>query len=61
VRDRAEDQLPNQGTALTAIGRAMGYQPGFDPGQVVDDYRRIARRARRIVEEVFYGPIDEMP
>jgi glutamate-ammonia-ligase adenylyltransferase len=61
VRDRAEDQLPNQGTALTAIGRAMGYQPGFDPGQVVDDYRRIARRARRIVEEVFYGPISEMP
>ncbi|HEY3737609.1 MAG TPA: bifunctional [glutamine synthetase] adenylyltransferase/[glutamine synthetase]-adenylyl-L-tyrosine phosphorylase [Jatrophihabitans sp.] len=57
VRDRAEDQLPHQGRALTAIGRAMGYQPGFDPGQVIDDYRRIARRARRVVEEVFYGPL----
>ncbi len=58
VRDRAEDQLPHQGPALIAIGRAMGYQAGFDPGQVVDDYRRTARRARKVVEEVFYGPSD---
>jgi glutamate-ammonia-ligase adenylyltransferase len=61
VRDRAEDQLPLQGSALTATGRAMGYQPGFDPGQVIDDYRRIARRARRVVEEVFYGPAETRP
>jgi glutamate-ammonia-ligase adenylyltransferase len=54
VRDKAEDQVPHQGVALIALGRAMGYQPGFDPGQVVDDYRRTARRARRVVEEVFY-------
>ncbi|PZS15746.1 MAG: bifunctional [glutamine synthetase] adenylyltransferase/[glutamine synthetase]-adenylyl-L-tyrosine phosphorylase, partial [Pseudonocardiales bacterium] len=55
VRDRAEDQLPHQGVALLALGRAMGYRPGFDPGQVVDDYRRVTRRARRVVEEVFYA------
>jgi [glutamine synthetase] adenylyltransferase / [glutamine synthetase]-adenylyl-L-tyrosine phosphorylase len=54
VRDKAEDQVPSQGPVLTAVGRAMGYRPGFDPGQVVDDYRRAARRARRVVEEVFY-------
>ncbi len=56
VRDKAEDQLPHQGIALTAVGRAMGYPPGCDPGQIVDDYRRVARRARRVVEEIFYAP-----
>ncbi len=55
VRDKAEDELPYQGIALSAVGRAMGYLPGFDPGQVVDDYRRTARRARRVVEEIFYA------
>jgi glutamate-ammonia-ligase adenylyltransferase len=57
VRDRAEDQLPHQGVALTALARAMGYASGADPGLVVDDYRRATRRARRVVEEVFYGPL----
>jgi glutamate-ammonia-ligase adenylyltransferase len=56
VRDVAEDQLPHQGVALVAAGRAMGYPAGFDPGQLVDDYRRAARRARKVVEDVFYAP-----
>jgi glutamate-ammonia-ligase adenylyltransferase len=55
VRDKAEDQLPHQGTPLVAVGRAMGYPSGFDPGQLVDDYRRTARRARRVVEKIFYA------
>jgi glutamate-ammonia-ligase adenylyltransferase len=54
VRDKAEDQLPHQGTALVAVGRALGYPLGFDPGRVIDDYRRTARRARRVVERIFY-------
>jgi glutamate-ammonia-ligase adenylyltransferase len=54
VRDKADDQLPRQGRALVAVGRALGYPAGFDPGQVIDDYRRAARRARRVVERVFY-------
>jgi glutamate-ammonia-ligase adenylyltransferase len=57
VRDKADDQIPHQGTALVAVGRAMGYPVGFDPGQVVDDYRRAARRAHKVVKEVFYGPL----
>jgi glutamate-ammonia-ligase adenylyltransferase len=57
VRDRAEDQVPHQGAGLVALGRAMGYPAGFDPGSVVDDYRRAARRARRVVEDVFYRPL----
>ncbi|MEO9138182.1 MAG: bifunctional [glutamine synthetase] adenylyltransferase/[glutamine synthetase]-adenylyl-L-tyrosine phosphorylase [Jatrophihabitans sp.] len=56
VRDKLGDQLPTQGPDLVGISRVLGYQPGSDPGQLVDDYRRAARRARRVVEEVFYGP-----
>ncbi|MGH8862409.1 MAG: hypothetical protein ACRDVG_14470, partial [Jatrophihabitantaceae bacterium] len=55
VRDKAEDQIPSMGTPLLAVGRALGYPTGFDPGSVVDDYRRTARRARKVVEDVFYG------
>jgi glutamate-ammonia-ligase adenylyltransferase len=56
VRDRAQDQIPHRGTALVGVGRALGYPPGFDPGELVDEYRRTARRARAVVETVFYGP-----
>jgi glutamate-ammonia-ligase adenylyltransferase len=55
VRDKAADQLPTLGGELVAVARVLGYPPGTDPGQVVDDYRRAARRARRVVESVFYG------
>ena len=58
VRDKAEDQIPSQGTALVAVGRALGYAAGFDPGAVVDDWRRGARRARKVVEDVFYARLD---
>jgi glutamate-ammonia-ligase adenylyltransferase len=54
VRDKAGDQLPTVGAELVAVGRVLGYPPGADPGQLVDDYRRAARRARRVVETVFY-------
>ena len=57
VRDRAEDQVPAQGVPLLAVGRALGYPAHVDPGLVLDDYRRTARRARRVVEDVFYGPL----
>jgi glutamate-ammonia-ligase adenylyltransferase len=43
------------GTPLVAVGRALGYPPGIDPGTIIDDYRRTARRARKVVEDVFYG------
>jgi [glutamine synthetase] adenylyltransferase / [glutamine synthetase]-adenylyl-L-tyrosine phosphorylase len=55
VRGRASDQLPRHGRELTGVARAMGYPPGRDPGQLLDDYRRATRRARRVVEWVFYG------
>jgi glutamate-ammonia-ligase adenylyltransferase len=58
VRDKAEDQLPKPGRVLEAVGRVLGYRPDFEAGQLVDDYRRVTRRARRVVESVFYDPVD---
>jgi glutamate-ammonia-ligase adenylyltransferase len=55
VRDRPEDQIPTVGRALEAVGRVLGYPPGFDHGKLLDDYRRTARHARRVVEDVFYS------
>jgi glutamate-ammonia-ligase adenylyltransferase len=55
VRDKADDQLPKPGRVLTAVGRVLGYRLGFEPGQLIDDYRRATRRARKVVESVFYG------
>ncbi len=55
VRDKPGDQLPTMGAERSAVARVLGYAPGSDPGQLVDDYRRAARRARKVVELVFYG------
>ena len=55
VRDKPGDQLPDMGAELVAVARVLGYPLGTDPGQLVDDYRRAGRRARKVVEDVFYG------
>ena len=55
VRGKPTDQLPRSGRELAAVARALGYPPGTDPGTVVDDYRRTGRRARAVVERIFYG------
>ncbi|HSU09814.1 MAG TPA: bifunctional [glutamine synthetase] adenylyltransferase/[glutamine synthetase]-adenylyl-L-tyrosine phosphorylase, partial [Pseudonocardia sp.] len=55
VRGRPSDQLPRPGTELVGVARACGYSPDLDPGRFIDDYRRITRRARSVVDAVFYG------
>ncbi|MGI8533006.1 MAG: bifunctional [glutamine synthetase] adenylyltransferase/[glutamine synthetase]-adenylyl-L-tyrosine phosphorylase [Geodermatophilaceae bacterium] len=55
VRGRPGDQLPRTGRDLLGVARAVGYPPGRDPGVFLDDYRRAARRARGVVEAVFYA------
>ncbi|SHF46589.1 glutamate-ammonia-ligase adenylyltransferase [Streptoalloteichus hindustanus] len=55
VRGKPVDQLPGSGRELAAVARALGYPPSADPGEFVDDYRRTTRRARGVVERVFYG------
>lgn len=50
----AGDTFPSDGRELGAVGRYLGYESGH-VGEMVDDYRRITRRARAVVEERFYG------
>ena len=54
VRGRPSDQLPGRGKDLAGVMRVVGYPQGRDPGQFLDDYRRATRRARAVVERVFF-------
>ncbi|MEW1872636.1 bifunctional [glutamine synthetase] adenylyltransferase/[glutamine synthetase]-adenylyl-L-tyrosine phosphorylase [Streptomyces caelestis] len=54
VRGRAGDTFPTVPRELSAVGRYLGYGPGH-AGDMLDAYRRTARRARSVVEELFYG------
>ncbi|MDG4858350.1 bifunctional glutamine-synthetase adenylyltransferase/deadenyltransferase, partial [Streptomyces sp. T-3] len=54
VRGRAGDTFPSDGRELAAVGRYLGYGEGT-VGEMIDDYRRTTRRARAVVEELFYG------
>ncbi|MFF7947398.1 bifunctional [glutamine synthetase] adenylyltransferase/[glutamine synthetase]-adenylyl-L-tyrosine phosphorylase [Streptomyces griseorubiginosus] len=54
VRGRAGDTFPSGARELAAVGRYLGYEAGH-VGDMLDDYRRTARRARGVVEELFYG------
>ncbi|MSO27529.1 MAG: bifunctional [glutamine synthetase] adenylyltransferase/[glutamine synthetase]-adenylyl-L-tyrosine phosphorylase [Candidatus Nanopelagicales bacterium] len=54
VRDRASDMVPTDLQELAGVGYVIGYPPGAS-GQLVEDYRRVTRRARQVVDRVFYG------
>ncbi|GHB23551.1 MULTISPECIES: bifunctional [glutamine synthetase] adenylyltransferase/[glutamine synthetase]-adenylyl-L-tyrosine phosphorylase [Streptomyces] len=54
VRGRPSDTFPSNPRELAAVGRYLGYEPGH-AGDMLEDYRRITRRARAVVEERFYG------
>ncbi|MFJ3931131.1 MULTISPECIES: bifunctional [glutamine synthetase] adenylyltransferase/[glutamine synthetase]-adenylyl-L-tyrosine phosphorylase [unclassified Streptomyces] len=54
VRGRAGDTFPSDSREVAAVGRYLGYGPGH-AGDMLDDYRRTTRRARAVVEELFYG------
>jgi glutamate-ammonia-ligase adenylyltransferase len=55
VGGRPSDMLPSRHSELTAVARLLGYLPG-DAGQALEeDYRRAARRARTVMEPLFYG------
>ncbi|MGW0583339.1 bifunctional [glutamine synthetase] adenylyltransferase/[glutamine synthetase]-adenylyl-L-tyrosine phosphorylase, partial [Streptomyces sp. NPDC002920] len=54
VRGRAGDTFPSGSRELAAVGRYLGYGPGH-VGELLDGYRRTARRARGVVDELFYA------
>jgi glutamate-ammonia-ligase adenylyltransferase len=45
------DALPTQAHQLSRLARSLG----TTPSALRDDYRRVTRRARRVVERAFYG------
>ena len=51
VRDLPGDSLPTTGHLLSVLARSLG----TTPAGLRDDYRRHTRRARRVVERLFYG------
>jgi glutamate-ammonia-ligase adenylyltransferase len=54
VRGRPGDSPPSGGRELSSMARILGH-PADETGRMLDDYRRITRRARGVVERVFYG------
>lgn len=48
---KGADQLPTSGRELAAVARIGGTD---DPGEFRDEYLRTARRARAVVERIFY-------
>jgi glutamate-ammonia-ligase adenylyltransferase len=55
VRGRPSDQLPRQGTELAAVARTFGRPASADPGEFLDDYLRVARRARATADRIFHA------
>lgn len=54
VRGRQADSLPRDTRERAAVAHIRGYAPG-ESDKLVDDYLRITRRARQVVERVFWG------
>ena len=49
---RASDSIPTSGPSLSAAAHLLGYRP---PADLIEAYRRTTRRARGVVERVFYA------
>ncbi|GAA1744937.1 bifunctional [glutamine synthetase] adenylyltransferase/[glutamine synthetase]-adenylyl-L-tyrosine phosphorylase [Luedemannella helvata] len=56
VRGRPTDQLPRQGAELAAVARVLGRPAGRDPGEFLDEYLRVTRRARATADRLFHAP-----
>jgi glutamate-ammonia-ligase adenylyltransferase len=53
VRGRPADQLPSDSRERAAVARILGYGPG-ETAAMVNDYQRTARRARAVVDRLFW-------
>ncbi|MCU1587633.1 MAG: (Glutamate--ammonia-ligase) adenylyltransferase, partial [Frankiales bacterium] len=53
VRGKPAVSLPSSGRELAGVARALDY-PAGSQGEFLDHYRRVTRRARLVVERVFY-------
>ncbi|MCZ3386579.1 MAG: bifunctional [glutamine synthetase] adenylyltransferase/[glutamine synthetase]-adenylyl-L-tyrosine phosphorylase [Actinomycetia bacterium] len=53
AKGQPSDSVPRDTGDLALVAGVMGYEPGRS-GELVEDYRRVSRRARAVVEKVFY-------
>jgi [glutamine synthetase] adenylyltransferase / [glutamine synthetase]-adenylyl-L-tyrosine phosphorylase len=54
ARGRASDVFPVRAAEVAGVASVLGYPPGTAQ-DLVQDYRRAARRARAVMERLFYG------
>jgi glutamate-ammonia-ligase adenylyltransferase len=54
VRGKSTDQPPTSGRELAAVASIIRQDSEADSGEFVDSYRRTLRRARGVVERLFY-------
>ncbi len=54
VRGRSSDSLPRDAREKAAVAHLCGYGPG-ESNELVNDYLRVTRRARAVVDRVFWG------
>ncbi|GAA3697729.1 bifunctional [glutamine synthetase] adenylyltransferase/[glutamine synthetase]-adenylyl-L-tyrosine phosphorylase [Nonomuraea antimicrobica] len=57
VKGRPGDSVPRDSGERRLIARTLGYPPDGSE-DFLDDYRRVTRRARKVVDRVFYGADD---
>ena len=54
VRGRPSDSLPRDTRERAAVAHVRGYAPG-ESDALVNDYLRVTRHARQVVERLFWG------
>jgi [glutamine synthetase] adenylyltransferase / [glutamine synthetase]-adenylyl-L-tyrosine phosphorylase len=54
MRGRGSDSLPSDNRELAILAELLGYGPG-ESSHLLADYRRVTRRARSVVERIFWG------
>lgn len=54
MRGRASDSIPGDTRELASLAQLLGYGPG-ESSHLLADYRRVTRRARAVVDRVFWG------
>jgi glutamate-ammonia-ligase adenylyltransferase len=59
VTGRAGDSLPKDLGELAAVARVLD-RPADEPAtELIEEYRRVTRRARAVMERLFFGHADE--
>jgi glutamate-ammonia-ligase adenylyltransferase len=54
MRGRGSDSIPNDNRELAVLAQLLGYGSG-ESSHLLADYRRVTRRARHVVDQVFWG------